>query len=173
VGRATQVLLAVLIVYGLVLGGSAIWARGALKHPACPPAATILLVDAATHSLCLCANGTPHRVFRVALGRGGIGKLIEGDGKTPRGSFALSDARPSSRFGLSCRWATRRRSSVSSGIPGRISVFTGHTVGFSGSGMQPSGSTGPAGASQWRRDRISRRSLNGFARREPMPIIIS
>jgi murein L,D-transpeptidase YafK len=50
--------------------------------------------------LCLCQGGNSQGFFRVALGRGGVGKHTEGDGKTPIGSFTLSEARPSSRFGL-------------------------------------------------------------------------
>ncbi len=48
----------------------------------------------------LCENGVAVRVFRVALGRGGIRKRKEGDKKTPLGVYPLGTPQPSNRFGL-------------------------------------------------------------------------
>jgi murein L,D-transpeptidase YafK len=93
-------LASLLVLYGLVLAGSAMWASTAITAPACPQSGTLVVVDASAHSLCLCQGGQSRGVFRVALGRGGVDKRIEGDGKTPVGAFSLSEARPSSRFGL-------------------------------------------------------------------------
>src|SRR5262249_47822529 len=37
---------------------------------------------------------------QVALGRGGTGKRVKGDRKTPLGTYALGQPRPSARFGV-------------------------------------------------------------------------
>ena len=44
-------------------------------------------------------TGRPVAEYRVALGRGGTGKHVQGDEKTPLGTYALGAPRPSSRFG--------------------------------------------------------------------------
>jgi len=37
--------------------------------------------------------------FKVALGRGGLDKTRQGDGRTPLGTYSLGAPRPSTRFG--------------------------------------------------------------------------
>jgi murein L,D-transpeptidase YafK len=85
-------------IYAAVLGASAWWAKASVRAPSCPAAASIILVDSGSHTLCLCRNGRSEGQFRIALGRGGVGKHAAGDGKTPIGSYDLGPARPSSRF---------------------------------------------------------------------------
>ena len=51
------------------------------------------------HRLWLCEAGRPVASFHVALGRGGTEKRVQGDNKTPLGSYALGAPRLSSRFG--------------------------------------------------------------------------
>jgi hypothetical protein len=97
---AARSLALLLVAYGLVLAGSAVWARTGITPPPCPRSGTVVIVDVSLRTLCLCQGGESRGVFRVAVGRGGVGKRTEGDGKTPLGAFALSEARPSSRFGL-------------------------------------------------------------------------
>lgn len=64
----------------------------------CPPTGTLVAVHSADHSLRLCRAGRVEGSFRVALGRGGLDKRREGDGRTPVGRYALGAPRASERF---------------------------------------------------------------------------
>jgi murein L,D-transpeptidase YafK len=66
---------------------------------ACSSSEPQVVVTTKDHRLWLCDQGRPVASYRVALGRGGTDKRAQGDGKTPLGSYALGDPRPSSRFG--------------------------------------------------------------------------
>lgn len=66
---------------------------------ACAPSGDLVLVDTHTHALSLCSDGRALASFRVALGRGGVDKRREGDGRTPLGTYPLGAPRPSARFG--------------------------------------------------------------------------
>ncbi len=59
-----------------------------------------IVVDTAKHRLALCEQGQETAVFGIRLGRGGVGKTQEGDGKTPLGVYPLGQPRPSQRFGV-------------------------------------------------------------------------
>jgi murein L,D-transpeptidase YafK len=58
-----------------------------------------VVVDLGKHTLALCEKDKARETFTVRLGRGGIGKTREGDGKTPTGTYALGEPRPSKRYG--------------------------------------------------------------------------
>jgi murein L,D-transpeptidase YafK len=58
-----------------------------------------VVVDLTRHTLALCEKQKATATFDVRLGRGGIGKTREGDGKTPIGTYALGEPRPSKRYG--------------------------------------------------------------------------
>lgn len=58
-----------------------------------------IVVDVKNHTLTLCERYTEVETFDVRLGRGGVGKTREGDGKTPIGTYGLGRPRPSERFG--------------------------------------------------------------------------
>jgi murein L,D-transpeptidase YafK len=89
-----------LLGYIAVLGVAAAWAKTAVSHRACPPGETVVLVDTQSGVLCLCRQGREERTFRVAVGRGGVDKRQEGDGRTPLGRYGLSPAQPSGRYHL-------------------------------------------------------------------------
>lgn len=74
------------------------WAGPSRDRAACPAAGVIVQVDSRARTLSLCRDGFEDGVFRVALGRGGLDKRAEGDGRTPRGRYPLGLARPSSRY---------------------------------------------------------------------------
>jgi murein L,D-transpeptidase YafK len=57
-----------------------------------------LSVDTQSSTLFLCSNQDSVKTFKVALGRGGLDKKIQGDGKTPLGSYSLGTPRSSKRF---------------------------------------------------------------------------
>jgi hypothetical protein len=59
-----------------------------------------IIVDVEKHVLALCEKTTAVASFSVRLGRGGVGKKKEGDGKTPIGTYPLGQPRSSSRFGI-------------------------------------------------------------------------
>jgi murein L,D-transpeptidase YafK len=65
---------------------------------ACPPTGTRVLVDVTARRMELCRDGRADRSYRVSLGRGGLDKRREGDGKTPLGEYPLSPGRPSREF---------------------------------------------------------------------------
>ena len=51
------------------------------------------------HRLWLCEAGRSAESYRVRLGKGGVGKTREGDGKSPLGTYTLGEPRPSNRYG--------------------------------------------------------------------------
>ena len=100
--RSKRILVAVVVLgltYASLLTGSRMWASAA-PHAACPAAGVVVQVDSGTRALSLCRNGVEEASFRVALGRGGLDKRAEGDGRTPRGRYKLGPARPSTRYHL-------------------------------------------------------------------------
>lgn len=62
------------------------------------PRDTAIVVDTAAHRMTLCQAGSAVHQYRVAIGRGGIGKAREGDRKTPLGSYPLAAPRASAKF---------------------------------------------------------------------------
>jgi len=66
----------------------------------CIAADTRIIVSLKSHALLLCDRGNMIETFGVRLGRGGIGKTREGDGKTPVSTYSLGEPRPSNRFGI-------------------------------------------------------------------------
>lgn len=67
----------------------------ALQAPCETTAKPAVVVDTAARTLHLCRAGRPDASFPVALGRNGVGKTSEGDGRTPVGTYRLAPARPS------------------------------------------------------------------------------
>jgi L,D-peptidoglycan transpeptidase YkuD (ErfK/YbiS/YcfS/YnhG family) len=98
-----RVLLAVVILalaYGGLLAGSSSWASAPPPHASCPASGVAVQVDPAARVLSLCRAGVEDASFRVALGRSGLDKRSEGDGRTPRGQYKLEPSRPSARYHL-------------------------------------------------------------------------
>jgi len=86
--------------YLMVLVAAHLWSGAAACRRPCPPGAAVVHVDSAARILCLCRDGRAEAAFRVALGRGGVDKRAEGDGRTPTGRYALGVPRGSSRYHL-------------------------------------------------------------------------
>ena len=84
--------------YAAILMVSYVWSRRDVSHRPCPGDGAAVLVDSDARVLCLCRDGRPEAVFRVALGRGGVNKASEGDGRTPVGRYDLGTPRPSRRY---------------------------------------------------------------------------
>lgn len=98
-----RLLLAVVIlalVYGSLLAGASSWASRLSARAACPASRAVLQVDSRARVLSLCRDGVEEGAVRVALGRSGLDKRSEGDGRTPRGQYLLAPARPSARYHL-------------------------------------------------------------------------
>lgn len=92
------VLILVLVVTPLAAAAAvALRFRGAADP--CPTAATPVVVTTASRTLWLCEGGRAAARFPVALGSRGTGKRIEGDRKTPLGTYTLGSPRPSSGYG--------------------------------------------------------------------------
>lgn len=66
----------------------------------CHGRAPYVHVDTSSHRLWLCEGATPDGVVGVRLGKGGVGKTSEGDGKVPLGRYELGKPRRSEKFGL-------------------------------------------------------------------------
>lgn len=81
-----------------ILVVSHVWSRVDVAHRPCPATGAIVLVDSNAHVLCLCREGKREAVFRLALGRGGMNKRNEGDGRTPVGRYDLGPPRASRRY---------------------------------------------------------------------------
>jgi murein L,D-transpeptidase YafK len=68
----------------------------ASAHADCP--GTRVFVDTSARRLSLCENGQETHHYKVSLGKGGLDKQKEGDGRTPLGEYSLAPGRPSSEF---------------------------------------------------------------------------
>lgn len=84
---------ALVAAYAVVLAGFSSWAGAPPPHAPCRVSGAALQVDSSVRVLSLCRNGVEEASFRVALGRGGLDKRSEGDGRTPRGQYRLESAR--------------------------------------------------------------------------------
>jgi L,D-peptidoglycan transpeptidase YkuD (ErfK/YbiS/YcfS/YnhG family) len=93
--------IAAVVLLGMCALAAALGARTRALDPdrTCSAPDSRVFVDLKKHSLALCEKEKLVEVFNVRLGRGGIGKTQEGDGKTPSGTYALGEPRPSKRFG--------------------------------------------------------------------------
>jgi hypothetical protein len=95
VPRPTRLRVALLTVVGLLLAR----AGRAGATGSCTSADARIVVDTGAHRLVLCERAREVAVFPVRLGRGGVGKTSEGDGKTPLGAYPLGEPRKSDRYG--------------------------------------------------------------------------
>jgi murein L,D-transpeptidase YafK len=59
-----------------------------------------IVVDTSNHTMLMCRDNQSQGFYRVALGRGGVGKQAKGDGKTPIGDYGLSPPRYSAQYRL-------------------------------------------------------------------------
>jgi hypothetical protein len=66
----------------------------------CPEPGDVVAVLTTKRELWLCRDGALWARFQVALGQGGVDKRRKGDRRTPLGTYALRDPRPSGRFGV-------------------------------------------------------------------------
>ena len=72
------------------------WSLAAVAGTPCVDHPASVVVDGARHRMWLCdPGGGAAGPYRVSLGRGGLGKRREGDGKTPLGRYRLGPSRPS------------------------------------------------------------------------------
>ena len=83
----------------MILATALLLFLSAEKGP-CEDKGTALYVNAARRGLWLCQGGAPRGSMRVALGRGGLEKRVQGDAKVPLGEYSLSQAIPSKDFHL-------------------------------------------------------------------------
>jgi len=65
----------------------------------CAAEGHLVVVETRAHTLWLCSERRAVGRFKVALGRRGLDKRREGDGRTPLGTYFLGSPRPSARFG--------------------------------------------------------------------------
>ena len=85
----------------LFLGAIRASADGPPASPGpCPEEGDVVVVISQRRQLWLCHQGAAVAKYRVALGRGGIDKRREGDGRTPLGTYTLGTPRPSAQFGM-------------------------------------------------------------------------
>ena len=70
-----------------------------LANP-CTGKSTSILVLTQQRHLFLCEDGLKIQSFRIAIGKGGIGKEFEGDNKTPLGTYRVGKPRASEKFGI-------------------------------------------------------------------------
>jgi hypothetical protein len=97
-----RILFAAVILLGATVGlAAAVGARAPVVEGGgiCAAPDARVVVDLGKHTLALCEKDKARGTFAVRLGRGGVGKTREGDGKTPVGTYALGEPRPSKRYG--------------------------------------------------------------------------
>lgn len=78
---------------------SALSCEASAESVPCRGGEAYLHVQTSSHRLWLCDAGRSENSFGVRLGKGGLGKSREGDGKTPLGTYPLGEPRPSNRYG--------------------------------------------------------------------------
>lgn len=103
---------------------------------------TAVVVQAREHTLHLCQAGKSVARYAVALGSGGLGKRLMGDGKTPLGAYPLALPRASSSYGTF----------VHVGYPTPIQQklgFTGNAIGIHGPPRGWLASTGALTSVDW------------------------
>ncbi len=61
----------------------------------CSARGTSVVIDLTDHTLYLCRAGASAGQHTIAIGRGGTGKRVEGDGRTPVGTYRLGTPRRS------------------------------------------------------------------------------
>lgn len=93
-------ILASVAVCGAFLLTGTFWSRAQVQHQACPSGVSVVQVDTSARVLSLCRIGQEEASFHVALGRGGVDKRAEGDGRTPKGRYSLGRSRSSNRYYL-------------------------------------------------------------------------
>jgi murein L,D-transpeptidase YafK len=74
--------------------------RRAEAAGACSGTDALVVVETAKHRLVLCEGRREAATFGVRLGKKGVGKKTEGDGKTPLGTYDLGTPRPSKDYGV-------------------------------------------------------------------------
>ena len=86
-----------------------------------------VLVYTAAHVLWMCDGIDANSSFDVRLGKGGVGKTREGDGKVPIGVYWLGSPRPSAKYGtfIEIGYPTQEQ---------KAKGFTGSAVGIHGPG---------------------------------------
>lgn len=91
----------------------------------CQGSASYLHVDTDGHRLWLCDGATAERSYDIRLGKGGLGKTREGDGKVPLGTYGLGKPRPSAEYGtfIPIKYPTSEQ---------RALGYTGSAVGVHG-----------------------------------------
>ena len=84
-----------------------------------------LYVDTAQHRLWLCEGANARRSYDIRLGKGGVGKTREGDGKVPLGTYGLGKPRASDEYGtfIPIKYPTTEQ---------RALGYTGSAVGVHG-----------------------------------------
>jgi hypothetical protein len=85
----------------------------------CQNVGTAVVVDTEGHWLVLCENGQTVKTFQVSLGEGGLGKRRAGDGRTPLGTYALGQPRPSKLYYLSLPVGYPTSAQASEGYTGK------------------------------------------------------
>jgi murein L,D-transpeptidase YafK len=97
----------------------------AQAQEACVGFKKLVLVETSQNQLHLCLNEKVEKSFKIAIGRGGTGKKLEGDGKTPLGRYTLGIGRASNRFGtfIPVGYPTAEQ---------KIQGFTGGDIGIHG-----------------------------------------
>lgn len=118
----------------VLVGGTRGSAEGPVPAPGpCPKEGDVVVVISQRRQLWLCHQGEAVARYRVALGRGGVDKRREGDGRTPLGTYTLGTPRPSAQFGIFIPIEYPRPDQAAQG-------FTGSKVGIHG---PPRGLTEP------------------------------
>lgn len=93
----------ILVVVAVVVGVAVSFLFGpgqSRDASSCEGRGTAVVIRLKNRTLHLCEAGLAVAEYRVATGRGGIGKRKEGDNKTPIGVYELGEPRGSSRFGV-------------------------------------------------------------------------
>lgn len=84
-----------------------------------------LQIQTKNRKLMICEHGKIVESYKIAIGRGGIGKFSAGDNKTPIGIYNLGQPRQSPQFGtfVPIHYPTKEQ---------KLRGYTGHAIGIHG-----------------------------------------
>ncbi len=69
-------------------------------EPDCPASGDAITVLTRKRELWICIDGAPSARYEVSLGQAGLGKRKKGDRRTPLGTYAVGQPRPSAAYGI-------------------------------------------------------------------------
>ncbi len=122
--RRARLALVLAATFAVLAVAHVLWRFAGAEDP-CPTASTPLVLTTRSRTLWLCEAGRATAHLPVALGSAGVDKRVQGDRRTPIGTYTLGTPHPSSGYGTFIPIAYPTEAQRKQG-------FTGTAVGIHG-----------------------------------------